>query len=392
MSGVDRPRHGAEPRGLPDTDDRGTADRTPPERAAPRRSEPVGLAELHEHRAQQMQAARDKRRPGRADEPQTGESRPPAREAGDSARRRKDAPASSEQKEGARHVVQNEKRADLAASDGRSTDVRNDVRGLIEYRDRRARQLGELDRRQQAAYVERIRRVRLETVARASSDSRGGDAGSSPAPASPDRKAASRPEDPSKTRTSKDAAEEIGGRDAGAEPEPTARRAGATQDRPDYIAFDPRLKPGEIVVIGTKAPETGTEPENPRRLARVADDGRIEELPRDDEVPDNPSGEELVQPDDDGASRYERFRDKISQPEVIEELPDMAERIRRAIETKVGEPNPKGTHTGTREQPEFRPAQREGINEGSVTIGILVAYLVVDRAVRSVKARRQQTN
>lgn len=112
-----------------------------------------------------------------------------------------------------------------------------------------------------------------------------------------------------------------------------------------------------------------------------------------DQLPDDPSGEELLEPNDEGKSRSERFRENAAKPEVIEGAHDVGGRIISTFEDLYRDrPQSTGAVVGTADQPVVHQAPRDGIDGGALATLPFLALVMVHQAIRSVQDRSEPRN
>lgn len=145
----------------------------------------------------------------------------------------------------------------------------------------------------------------------------------------------------------------------------------------DLETFDPRYRPGQIVVIG----QTDS-PDNPKRYAQVHDGVQVVDIPTDDPLPDDPTGEDLMKPSDN-KSRVGRLADKTVEPSTIEGTKDAASAVGNTVQGLLDDVKPTGSYVGTPDRPVATSQQSSSVDIGMIFVGAPIALgVAVSETVR----------
>jgi hypothetical protein len=153
---------------------------------------------------------------------------------------------------------------------------------------------------------------------------------------------------------------------------------------PDYRNPDAKdslgLERGQEVIVGKHGSE-----DNPRRVAEVQDNGRLLDK-ADEPEPELPSGEELLELEDDEKSKYEQIVETGRRADFIENVESSGARTIGTIEDLIRErPQPTGAYAGTPEHPAVQRADRDALHGGELVVAPILVGLLVHHGVSAVR-------
>jgi hypothetical protein len=156
----------------------------------------------------------------------------------------------------------------------------------------------------------------------------------------------------------------------------------------DFESFDPRHPRGTLLIVG----ETGS-PDNPKRLAYEGTGVNLFDAPPNQPIPDDPSGQEIVEMGSDRKSWAGRLVDGAARPEVLEGANDAAKEYGGRYEALLEGPKPTGTATGTPDRPVADHQQQYGGNDwGMILVGIPAATgILVANVVQFVRTKVEES-
>jgi hypothetical protein len=143
----------------------------------------------------------------------------------------------------------------------------------------------------------------------------------------------------------------------------------------DFESYDPKFRPGQVVVIGR-----ADAPDNPKRYAVVGEGVEVQDLPIDEPLPDNPAGDEYI-----GMDPIDRSRGRDLLKGTVEHFDDVADAIQKAgnqLEGSLKSPEPTGTGTKLPPGTPIYDTAPNTATAGSAALGILELAVLTTAAVR----------